>query len=74
MSFNNPELNRGRQGWAKERQVSDPTDPDYTDKAEQKFLQDLLTLTEPEQKLALEGYSPKKRKEMAAQLEQMRAL
>jgi hypothetical protein len=72
MSFNNSELNHGRQGWDKNRQVSDTTDPDYADKVEQRFLKDLLTLNEAEQKIALEGYSRKKRKEMVAQLEQMR--
>ena len=72
MGFSGPELNRGRRGWDKEREVSDPTNPDYADKAEQRFLRDLLTLTEMEQQLALQGYSPKKRKELAAELERLK--
>lgn len=72
MGFNNSELNRSRQGWDKEQRVSERTDPDYADKAEQKFLKDLLTLTEAEQKIALEGYSRKRREELRERLAQMR--
>jgi YD repeat-containing protein len=72
MGFSNPELNRVRQGWDKERRASERTDPDYEEHVEEKFLHDLLTLTEAEQLLALESYPRKKRKELAERLAQMK--
>src|SRR5438477_4501633 len=68
MAFNNSELNRIRKGWDRENEISDPTDPDYAEKAEQRFLRDLLTLTEDEQIMALSGYTPKRQKELVAKL------
>jgi len=70
--FSNPDLNRVRQNWDKEREISERTDPDYQEHAEQKFLRDLLSLTEVEQRCALEGYPNKKRKELAERLAQMK--
>ena len=72
MAFTNPKLNRGRPGWDRGQQISERTDPDYADKAEQQFLKDLLTLTLAEQKIALEGYSRKRREELRERLAQMR--
>jgi hypothetical protein len=60
MSFNNSELNRSRKNWDKERTVSERTDPDYEEKAEQRFLDELTNCTEEQIELALSGYSRKR--------------
>lgn len=72
MPFNNSELNRARSGWQKDRETSEPTDPDYAENSERRYLEALLSLSDTEQQLALEGFPPKKRKELAAELDRMK--
>lgn len=70
--FNNSELNRIRKNWDKEREISERTDSDYQEHAEDRFLRDLLSLSEADQNLALESYSRKRREHLAERLARMK--